>query len=357
MEAGWCRCGCGGAFGRRWRGDGAPRGGGRAERDGRRRARQLRAHLPGAADRLRGQNETVRERAEGARQAGRDARCERRSEQRAGVVDHRPGSERKQPEQSERIRQGRRSSASSSTTTSHLIRRRAWDSPTDPEDARRTRRTPSLDLDSVYGEGPVASPQLYDPADRDKLRVELRRASSRTCPARMTGLDTAILPDPRNDENLIIAGLQCAFIQFHNNAVDWARRARLRRRARRSRKRTQADDLALPVAGGARVPAADRRPGDGRRCPQEPPPLLQAAHASRASSRSSSRRLHTGSVTHGAPVLPCEPARRRRRAVLRNGLRSRRRGPVGSHRPARGGPRAAALHRLADLLRLRRRAT
>jgi Animal haem peroxidase len=33
----------------------------------------------------------------------------------------------------------------------------------------------------------------------------------------------AIIPDPPNDENLIIAGLQCAFILFHNNAVDWAR--------------------------------------------------------------------------------------------------------------------------------------
>src|SRR5581483_6434745 len=81
-------------------------------------------------------------------------------------------------------------------------------------------RTPSLDLDSVYGTGPVASPQLYDPADHDKLRIEsgglfedLPRA----------GDGTAILPDPRNDENLIIAGLQCAFIRFHNNAVEWAR--------------------------------------------------------------------------------------------------------------------------------------
>ena len=33
-------------------------------------------------------------------------------------------------------------------------------------------RTPSFDLDSVYGSGPVGSPQLYDPADRAKLKVE-----------------------------------------------------------------------------------------------------------------------------------------------------------------------------------------
>jgi hypothetical protein len=81
-------------------------------------------------------------------------------------------------------------------------------------------RTPSLDLDSVYGAGPVASPQLYDSSDRAKLRIESggvfedlpRDASS-----------SAIIADPRNDEHLMIAGLQCAFILFHNNAVDWAR--------------------------------------------------------------------------------------------------------------------------------------
>jgi hypothetical protein len=91
--------------------------------------------------------------------------------------------------------------------------------PTDPGSAPNGR-TPSLDLDSVYGAGPVASPQLYDPSDRAKLRIESggvfedlpRDASS-----------SAIIADPRNDENLMIAGLQCAFILFHNNAVDWAR--------------------------------------------------------------------------------------------------------------------------------------
>ena len=91
--------------------------------------------------------------------------------------------------------------------------------PTDPASSSNGR-TPSLDLDSVYGAGPVASPQLYDPSDRAKLRIESggvfedlpRDASS-----------SAIIADPRNDENLMIAGLQCAFILFHNNTVDWAR--------------------------------------------------------------------------------------------------------------------------------------
>jgi hypothetical protein len=91
--------------------------------------------------------------------------------------------------------------------------------PTDPS-ASVNARTPSLDLDSLYGHGPVASPQLYDPADRDKLRIgfggrfeDLPRLED----------NSAVIPDPRNDEHLIIAGLQCAFVLFHNNAVDWAR--------------------------------------------------------------------------------------------------------------------------------------
>ena len=88
--------------------------------------------------------------------------------------------------------------------------------PTDPQDAVNGR-TASLDLDSVYGAGPVASPQLYDPVDRAKLKLEfgglyedLPRASDLS----------ALIGDPRNDEHVIIAGLHAAFLKFHNNAVD-----------------------------------------------------------------------------------------------------------------------------------------
>ena len=92
---------------------------------------------------------------------------------------------------------------------------------TDP-DVSRNARTPSLDLDSVYGQGPVASPQLYQPSDHDKLRIGFGGLFE-DLPRVDDGTNTAIIPDPRNDENLIIAGLHCAFILFHNNAVDWAR--------------------------------------------------------------------------------------------------------------------------------------
>jgi Animal haem peroxidase len=89
---------------------------------------------------------------------------------------------------------------------------------TDPRTATNGR-TSSFDLDSVYGGGPTASPQLYE-ADRVRLRVEsgglfedLPRTSD----------NTAIIADPRNDENAIIAGLHAAFLLFHNRAVEVAR--------------------------------------------------------------------------------------------------------------------------------------
>lgn len=93
--------------------------------------------------------------------------------------------------------------------------------PTDPETAVNGR-TPALDLDSVYGGGPVASRQLYMADDRAKLRIESGGAFE-DLPRTSDG--TAIIGDPRNDEHVIIAGLQCAFILFHNRAVDEARAA------------------------------------------------------------------------------------------------------------------------------------
>lgn len=96
---------------------------------------------------------------------------------------------------------------------------------TEPEDSANAR-TPALDLDSVYGGGPSASPELYDSSDRPgngsgkhaaKFKIEngglfedLPRASG----------GAAIIADPRNDENLMIAGLHAAFLLFHNRAVD-----------------------------------------------------------------------------------------------------------------------------------------
>jgi hypothetical protein len=88
-------------------------------------------------------------------------------------------------------------------------------------------RTPVLDLDSVYGNGPVGSPALYDSSDPSKLLIESAGAFAdgsqgfEDIPRTSNG--TAIIGDPRNDEHLIIAGLHSAFIKFHNRQVDDAR--------------------------------------------------------------------------------------------------------------------------------------
>ena len=89
-----------------------------------------------------------------------------------------------------------------------------------PPEQTLNGRTPSFDLDSLYGADPTGSAQLYNPADQAKLRIE-SGGLFEDLPRNASG--TAIIADPRNDENLIIAGLHAAFILFHNNAVDFVR--------------------------------------------------------------------------------------------------------------------------------------
>ena len=82
-------------------------------------------------------------------------------------------------------------------------------------------RTPFFDLDSVYGNGPGGNPELYDAADPIKFRVE-SGGQFEDLPRDPTN-NAAILGDPRNDENIMIAGLHAAFLLFHNHAVDLIR--------------------------------------------------------------------------------------------------------------------------------------
>jgi hypothetical protein len=91
--------------------------------------------------------------------------------------------------------------------------------PAEPRNTSNTRDC-RLDLDSVFGGGPQVSPQLWQSSDPHKMRIEngglfedLPRNSNRT----------AIIADPRNDENMMISGLQAAFILAHNRAVDLLR--------------------------------------------------------------------------------------------------------------------------------------
>jgi Animal haem peroxidase len=81
-------------------------------------------------------------------------------------------------------------------------------------------RTPAFDLDSVYNDGPAGSPALYDPNDKIKFRVE---SGGLFEDLPRDGNNAAIIADPRNDENIVIAGLHAAFLLFHNQAVNLIR--------------------------------------------------------------------------------------------------------------------------------------
>jgi heme peroxidase len=94
-------------------------------------------------------------------------------------------------------------------------------------DARVNFRTPRYDLDSVYGRGPAQEPQFYDPTDPDKLLVTPNLNGVEDVPRGSDG--RAIIPEPRNDENLIIVQLHKAVAQFHNRIVDYARSQGMRR--------------------------------------------------------------------------------------------------------------------------------
>ena len=93
-------------------------------------------------------------------------------------------------------------------------------------------RSPTLDLDSVYGAGPLdpESAKFYA-ADRVHLKTG-RTTASPPDPA-MEGFDLprigtgsaanrrkALIPDHRNDENLAVAQHHLAMIRFHNRVVD-----------------------------------------------------------------------------------------------------------------------------------------
>jgi Animal haem peroxidase len=94
---------------------------------------------------------------------------------------------------------------------------------TDPA-ASPNARTPALDLDAVYGGGPIADRELYERVGRNghptKFKVEKVAPNSDFEDLPREGNGTAIIADPRNDENMMIAGLHAAFLLFHNRVVD-----------------------------------------------------------------------------------------------------------------------------------------
>lgn len=113
-----------------------------------------------------------------------------------------------------------------------------------PQDANtiNNMRSPALDLDSVYGRGPGLDPFLYvfpssGPPTAIKFQTGTNLDSGTGGPSsngtpggmlkqtrfdvpRVAVSNTAVIGDPRNDENLVIVQFQHAMLRFHNAVVD-----------------------------------------------------------------------------------------------------------------------------------------
>lgn len=94
-------------------------------------------------------------------------------------------------------------------------------------------RTPSLDLDSIYGRGPDGSPHLYarnaNQQPGPKLLIGKTVQGFQNLGNVPAGLLSdlprspegfALIGDHRNDENLLVAQTHLAFLKFHNKVVE-----------------------------------------------------------------------------------------------------------------------------------------
>jgi hypothetical protein len=84
--------------------------------------------------------------------------------------------------------------------------------------ALRNARRPALDLECLYGDGPVGHPFLYQRDDPAKL---LLGVGGHDVPRNADGI--AIIGDPRNDSHMLVAQLHLAMLKVHNTFVDAAR--------------------------------------------------------------------------------------------------------------------------------------
>jgi hypothetical protein len=96
------------------------------------------------------------------------------------------------------------------------------------------RRSPTLDLDSLYGDGPPPRPKRDSPYEEDGVHLSLGTTVDAQGRPERAGLDLprkgadaeadargeAKVPDDRNDENLAVAQTHVSFIRFHNAVVD-----------------------------------------------------------------------------------------------------------------------------------------
>jgi hypothetical protein len=116
------------------------------------------------------------------------------------------------------------------------------DAPTDATSINNMRSA-ALDLDSVYGRGPGLDPFLYVfPSSGPSTAIKFQLGTNRDVGSpggpssdgtsggmrtqtnfdipRIPGTNTAVIGDPRNDENLIVVQFHHAMLRFHNAVVD-----------------------------------------------------------------------------------------------------------------------------------------
>jgi hypothetical protein len=82
----------------------------------------------------------------------------------------------------------------------------------------RNARSPQLNLECLYGDGPVGHPYLFQRDDPAKL---LTSPGGRDLLRNAEG--TAIVGDPRNDSHLFVSQMHLAFVHAHNTFVDRVR--------------------------------------------------------------------------------------------------------------------------------------
>ena len=74
---------------------------------------------------------------------------------------------------------------------------------------------PRLALDCLYGNGPEAAPYFYD-----RSRLLMGTGHNPSADLARTRIGTALIPDPRNDTDILLAQLHLAFVKFHNVVTD-----------------------------------------------------------------------------------------------------------------------------------------
>src|SRR4029079_8190587 len=84
--------------------------------------------------------------------------------------------------------------------------------------ALQNARSPQLNLESLYGDGPVGHPFLYQRNDPAKF---LLGACGTDVQRNPEGI--AVIGDPRNDSHTLVSQMHLAMLKLLNNFVDEAR--------------------------------------------------------------------------------------------------------------------------------------